>query len=55
MHEQYDLLGNTENDIAVVRLSAPMTLNQYVNVACRTAHRLNVNEPVIIGEYPLLE
>lgn len=37
VHENYDE-DLTTNDIALVKLSSPVTLNNYVNIACLPSH-----------------
>jgi hypothetical protein len=41
--------ATSENDIAIIRLSSPVTLNSYVNIACLPGRDPVVNENVMIG------
>ena len=47
-HERYDDYSST-NDIAVIRLSSPVQLNDYVSIACLPGKDPAVDENVIIG------
>jgi hypothetical protein len=39
----------SQNDIAIIRLASPVTLNSYVNIACLPIKDPIVNENVMIG------
>ena len=47
-HPAYSALTN-ENDIAIIRLASPVTLNSYVNVACLSGKQPAINDNVMIG------
>jgi secreted trypsin-like serine protease len=47
-HEGYDS-DTSENDVAIVRLASPITLNSYVNIACLPRRDPVINETVVIG------
>ncbi|CAF0735573.1 unnamed protein product [Adineta steineri] len=47
-HNDYDH-DTSENDIAIIRLASPVTLNSYVNIACLSAKDPAVNENVIVA------
>ena len=47
-HERYDDL-RSENDIAIIRLSSPVQLNNYVSIACLPGKDPAVDENVIIS------
>ena len=47
-HEAYDDHHN-ENDVAILRLARPVTLNSYVNVACLPGKEPSLHESVMIG------
>jgi hypothetical protein len=41
--------NTNENDVAIIRLASPVTLNSYVNIACLPGRDPVVNENVMIG------
>lgn len=47
-HEQYNEYTN-ENDVAIIRLSSPVTLTSYVNIACLPGTDPVLNSNVMIG------
>jgi len=47
-HEQYNDVTN-DNDVAIIRLASPMTLNNYVNIACLPGKEPTVHESVMIA------
>jgi secreted trypsin-like serine protease len=47
-HAGYDDYTNV-NDIAIMRLASPVTLNSYVNFACLPGPDPSLNENVMIG------
>jgi len=47
-HEGYNQDTN-ENDIAIMRLTSPVTLNSYVNIACLPGSDPNINDNVIVA------
>jgi len=48
-HPEYNDMTN-ENDIAIMRLASPVTLNSYVNHICLPTSDPDVQEDVIIGK-----
>jgi secreted trypsin-like serine protease len=48
IHEGYDEYSN-QNDIALIRLASPVTLNSYVNIACLPGQDPVLNSNVMIG------
>jgi secreted trypsin-like serine protease len=50
MHEQYNTMTN-ENDIAIIRLSKPVTISDKINVICLPGpEALNTDETVWVGK-----
>lgn len=47
-HEAYDD-HHSENDVAVLRLAKPVTLNSFVNTACLPGREPGINDAVMIG------
>ncbi|CAF1267162.1 unnamed protein product [Adineta ricciae] len=47
-HPAYSDVTN-QNDIAIIRLASPVTLNSYVNVACLSGKQPAVNDNVVIA------
>lgn len=49
-HPNYDDYTNI-NDVAIIRLTSPVTLNSYVNTACLPGSDPSVNGNVMIGMF----
>jgi hypothetical protein len=50
MHEQYNTQP-TENDIAIIRLSKPVTISDKINIICLPGpEALNTNETVWVDK-----
>ena len=52
-HEQYNDQTN-ENDVAIIRLSSPIKITSYVNVACLPGREAQMNENVMIGKFNIV-
>lgn len=55
IHEQYNT-NTQENDVAIIRLSKPVTISDKINVICLPgAEATKTNETVWVGEYRSLK